>query len=89
MLWFCGSDPLIANPRVNQAPSNIQRPHRDQWIAPTFERHFGEITWFDSAISIPVGPMNHVLFWQERSTDREPALRSGGLACSAGHHSRR
>jgi hypothetical protein len=30
----CGSDPLIANPRFDQAPSHVQRPIRDQWIAP-------------------------------------------------------
>jgi hypothetical protein len=29
------SDPLIANPRVEHAQIPAQRPHRDQWIAPT------------------------------------------------------
>jgi hypothetical protein len=50
---------------------------RDQWIAPTFDRHFGHMTWFDSAICIPVGRLNHVLSWWERSIDRESARRHG------------
>jgi hypothetical protein len=59
---FGRSDPLIANTRVEHAQVPDQRPIRDQWIAPAFERHSKDVAGFGNAIEGHGGSASDMTF---------------------------